>query len=249
MAHAYETIERGGRLTSGTLGASDFGPVGISQVKRGSKVLDTNHVRTRRVIPQSVADQMNSIMNTVVTQGTGTHARIGEWAAGKTGTTENYGDAWFIGFTHEYTTAVWVGYPDRLTSMKTLYNGQPVMGGTYPADIWHDVMTSIETIQTARENARRLRLIAKLQAEGKDIPPSLAPTTPSTGTPVAPSTGTTTPQSTTTPQTTTPSEGGTDGGQTPPATPDQNAPPTPATPPPDNGTGGAGAGGAAAPSG
>ena len=52
--------------------------------------------------------------------------------AGKTGTTENYGDAWFVGWTKELTVAVWVGYPDELRPMQTEFNGQPVAGGTYP---------------------------------------------------------------------------------------------------------------------
>ncbi len=234
MAHAYETIQRGGKLVSGTLGTSKFGPVGIREVKRGDKVLDRNRVRTRRVLPQPVADEVASIMSTVVTSGTGTHARLDEWAAGKTGTTENYGDAWFVGFTKRYTTAVWVGYPDKLVPMKTLYHGEPVMGGTYPAEIWHDVMTSIETINAERENARRERLIAKLKAEGKEIPPELqttVPTVPTTPAPAAPAPAapSTTPSA---PEATAPSDAPADG---------QDAAPAPEAG--GDGTAGAGAGG------
>ena len=54
--------------------------------------------------------------------------------AGKTGTTSDYGDAWFVGWTPEITTAVWVGFPNKLIPMTTLFDGQPVEGGTYPAD-------------------------------------------------------------------------------------------------------------------
>jgi penicillin-binding protein 1A len=218
MAHAYETIATGGKRVSGTLGASLFGPVGIEKVTRNGKVLDENKVRTREVLTQPIAEQMQSIMETVVTTGTGTHAKLGEWAAGKTGTTENYGDAWFVGFTKRYTTAVWVGYPDRLTPMKTNYNGEPVMGGTYPADIWHDVMTAIEDINTSRAEAKRQAQIAKLTAEGKDIPPELqstTPTTPATTTPpatsVAPTTTPTTPGDQTSTTSTTPKTGGATG--------------------------------------
>jgi hypothetical protein len=56
--------------------------------------------------------------------------------AGKTGTTENYGDAWFVGYTPQLAVAVWVGYPDRLEPMETEFNGDPVAGGTFPALIW-----------------------------------------------------------------------------------------------------------------
>ncbi len=52
--------------------------------------------------------------------------------AGKTGTTENYGDAWFVGYLPQLTVAVWVGYPRELKSMKTEYHGEPVAGGTFP---------------------------------------------------------------------------------------------------------------------
>ena len=74
--------------------------------------------------------------------GTGKAAAIPGFAAGKTGTTENYGDAWFVGWNDQYTVAVWVGYPDKLVPMMTQYNGGPVAGGTFPALIWHDFMVS-----------------------------------------------------------------------------------------------------------
>jgi len=191
MAHAYQTFARGGRLITGSLGAGEKGPVGIREVKRGDKTLDRNDVKEKRVVPQSVAEQVTSILQTVVTSGTGTRAKFedAEWIAGKTGTTENYGDAWFVGYTPRYTTAVWVGYPDRLKPMETEYAGEPVAGGTYPTDIWRDVMSAIYRIEAERENARREREIAKLKREGKEIPPELletVPTTPQTSQPVAP---------------------------------------------------------------
>jgi penicillin-binding protein 1A len=258
MAHAYETFARGGRLISGSLGTAKDGPVGIREVKRGDKVLDRNETVAKRVIPDDVAQQVSSILQTVVTNGTGTAARIDEWAAGKTGTTENYGDAWFVGYTERYTTAVWVGYPDRLKPMQTEYRGQPVAGGTYPAEIWHDVMSAIGDINGQRELEARERKIRKLEEEGKPIPPELLQTTPTPTTP-APATPGTTPPATTqqapeTPET--PEDGGGTGGEAAPV-PEQPAPapdpaPTPApsptpTPTPAPDTGGAGAGAALAP--
>jgi membrane peptidoglycan carboxypeptidase len=56
--------------------------------------------------------------------------------AGKTGTTENYGDAWFVGYIPQMVVAVWVGYPDKLIPMTYQFHGQPVAGGTFPALIW-----------------------------------------------------------------------------------------------------------------
>jgi len=78
----------------------------------------------------AIAQQVRDIIVGVVQNGTGTQAAIsGVDVVGKTGTTSNYGDAWFVGWTPQLTTAVWVGYPTKLISMATAYNGQPVEGG------------------------------------------------------------------------------------------------------------------------
>src|ERR671930_524585 len=75
-----------------------------------------------------------------VQRGTGTHANYGCPAAGKTGTTDNYNDAWFVGYTPTMATSVWVGYPNALVEMRSVH-GISVAGGTFPAQIWHDYMT------------------------------------------------------------------------------------------------------------
>jgi penicillin-binding protein 1A len=91
-----------------------------------------------RVISQDAAGQLIWMMQQVVTQGTGTRARLdGHDAAGKTGTTSEARDAWFIGFTADYVTGVWMGYDDN-----TPLAG--VTGGGLPAEIWHEVMTRVE---------------------------------------------------------------------------------------------------------
>jgi membrane peptidoglycan carboxypeptidase len=88
------------------------------------------------------ADLLTSILGRVVTSGTGKRAAlVGRPAAGKTGTTDNYGDAWFIGYTPQLAVAVWVGYPDELKPMLTEFGGKPVAGGTLPALIWKSFMT------------------------------------------------------------------------------------------------------------
>jgi penicillin-binding protein 1A len=88
------------------------------------------------------AEIMDQLLQTVVTSGTGTAAQIpGREVAGKTGTTENYGDAWFVGFTPQLVTAVWVGYPNSEQPMTNEFHGQPVVGGSYPALIWKAFMT------------------------------------------------------------------------------------------------------------
>jgi penicillin-binding protein 1A len=172
MAHAYETLAHGGRRVSGTL-AEHGQPVAIQEVDAGSHVLpdgshkDVNHVKTKAVLPQSIAETETSMLETVVQYGTGKAAAIGQFAAGKTGTTSNYGDAWFVGWDSKYTVAVWVGYPDKLIPMTTSFNGGPVLGGTFPALIWHDFMTSALGIDKTRaEHAAQVALEKK---EGKKV--------------------------------------------------------------------------------
>jgi penicillin-binding protein 1A len=113
----------------------DDGKLKPVELPGGQKAV--GRVESWPVLKTSVADQVSSILGTVVTQGTAVAAQIpGTFVAGKTGTTENYGDAWFVGWTDKITVAVWVGYPDELRPMETEFRGQPVAGGTYPANIW-----------------------------------------------------------------------------------------------------------------
>ena len=90
-----------------------------------------------RVITEEAAYQLVYMMSKVVSEGTGTRARLdGRPAAGKTGTTTAGRDAWFIGFTGDYVAGVWMGYDDN-TPLKG------VTGGGLPAEIWHEVMVRV----------------------------------------------------------------------------------------------------------
>jgi penicillin-binding protein 1A len=155
MAHSYETIAHAGERVSGTLAEAEA-PVGIQEVQAGSQPLpdnsrrDVNQVRARRVLPAEVAATETSMLETVLEYGTGKAAAIGQFAAGKTGTTSNYGDAWFVGWDSKYTVAVWVGYPNKLIPMTSDFDGGPVLGGTFPALIWHEFMTSALGIDKER---------------------------------------------------------------------------------------------------
>jgi penicillin-binding protein 1A len=173
MAHAYETFAQRGYRVSGSLAASEGGPVGIRRVEdsKGNEVA-TNDVRKVRVLPEDVANQTTALMTGVVNAGTGKRAAVpGFVVAGKTGTTENYGDAWFVGFTEKYTIAVWVGYADKLRPMKTEYAGQEVAGGTFPADIFRTFLTSVKAIDEQRE-------AEKAAKEGKEPPAETTETLP-----------------------------------------------------------------------
>ncbi|MBA3748846.1 MAG: transglycosylase domain-containing protein, partial [Solirubrobacterales bacterium] len=158
MAHAYQTFATGGLLVTGSLGAGERGPVGIRRVSlrdRRERVLRRNRPVRRRVISKQVATTTTGILESVVKAGTAKAAALGKVRAwGKTGTTENYGDAWFVGGTDKYTVAVWVGYPAGVRSMHSEFRGQPVAGGTFPAHIWHDFMVSV--IQGEQERLKRL---------------------------------------------------------------------------------------------
>ncbi len=155
MAHAYETIAHDGDRVSGTL-VSAMQPVGVQEVNASQGTLpdghrrDVNDVITKRILPSGVASTETSMLETVLSYGTARAAAIGQFAAGKTGTTENYGDAWFVGWDSKYTVAVWVGYPNKLIPMTTDFGGKPVFGGTYPALIWHDFMLSAMQIDRTR---------------------------------------------------------------------------------------------------
>jgi membrane peptidoglycan carboxypeptidase len=92
-----------------------------------------------RVISENAARQLTYMMQQVVEHGTGTRARLPDReAAGKTGTTSSYRDAWFIGFTADYVVGVWMGNDDNSVM------GGKVVGGGLPAEIWHDVMVRID---------------------------------------------------------------------------------------------------------
>jgi penicillin-binding protein 1A len=198
MAHSYETIAHGGQRVTGTL-AEDEAPVGIQEVQAGGQPLpdgarlDRNRVKAKRVLPGEIAQTETSMLQTVLQYGTGRAAALGQFAAGKTGTTSNYGDAWFVGWDSKYTVAVWVGFPNKLIPMSTDFNGGPVLGGTFPALIWHDFMVQALQIDKARaEHAatgktRSGKGTGTAGAGAEEATP--APSTPASAKPAAPATG------------------------------------------------------------
>ena len=167
--YAYTTLANDGDRVSGTL-APEPGdsPVAFTEVddKDGKTIKGGDNDSTHeQVISEETAEAAKSILETVVSSGTGTHAQIGadgQW--GKTGTTENNGDAWFCGGTEEVTACVWVGYADSVTSMETLYDGGPVMGGTFPALIWASVISAWEEIAAERAAERASKKQAKSES-------------------------------------------------------------------------------------
>jgi membrane peptidoglycan carboxypeptidase len=95
-----------------------------------------------RVIRDTAARELTWMMMQVVEHGTGAKARLDGWqVAGKTGTTQGARDAWFIGFTGDYVTGVWMGNDDN-TPLKN------VTGGGLPAEIWHETMARVTSGMT-----------------------------------------------------------------------------------------------------
>jgi penicillin-binding protein 1A len=140
MTRAYATIANDGKRVDGSI----FG----NRARVVETVEDTKRRRPyantpveEPVLDASHARLLTSILEEVVSSGTGRRAALADRAAaGKTGTTDNYGDAWFVGYTPQLAVAVWVGYPDGLRPMLTEFGGEPVAGGTLPALIWKQFM-------------------------------------------------------------------------------------------------------------
>jgi penicillin-binding protein 1A len=133
MANAYATIASGGWRNR---------PKAITQVRfADGRVSDWGKPRRHKAFSDGVTYEATKILEQNMTSGTGTGAQIGCPAAGKTGTTDKNTDAWFVGFTPNLSTAVWVGYPGgNGISMSPPTTPINIDGGTYPATIWSRYM-------------------------------------------------------------------------------------------------------------
>ncbi len=130
MARAFASFANDGKRLDGSLLGNK--PIAVASING-----KPNKPLARPVLSSSADEVLTSMLQSVVTSGTGKRAALPDRpVAGKTGTTENYGDAWFVGYTPQLVVAVWVGYPNRLTPMLHEFHGGPVAGGTFPAEIW-----------------------------------------------------------------------------------------------------------------
>lgn len=128
LTTAYAHLAAGGRIVI---------PYGILEIKTssGKSLYRRQPPSGGQALNEGVVGMMNSMLMGVVNYGTGRGAAIGRQAAGKTGTTSDYRDAWFIGYTPDLATGVWVGNDDNSAMKK-------VTGGTLPAPIWRDFMSN-----------------------------------------------------------------------------------------------------------
>jgi len=132
MASAYATLAAGGVFSE---------PMAIRKVILASGEDDDEagwgEPKRKRVFSDGVAYEVTRILEANVRGGTGVSAQISGWSAvaGKTGTTDDFADAWFAGYTPNLATAVWVGYPNAQIEMRSVH-GISVSGGSFPAQIW-----------------------------------------------------------------------------------------------------------------
>jgi membrane peptidoglycan carboxypeptidase len=140
MARAYATFAGRGQRPD---------PLAVTKVVTpDGKVLVDQAPHTEKVLDPGVADTVTKVLQGVLDHGTASGKGIGRPAAGKTGTTENLTDAWFVGYTPTLSAAVWMGYTTDpktgKTPQMTNVHGIEVSGGTLPATIWQKFMKSAE---------------------------------------------------------------------------------------------------------
>lgn len=146
LTGAYAVIAQDGRAIA---------PYGIESIKtkKGEVLYERNAGGMPRIVAQDVVDDIDKMLRAVVDYGTGKRAALSSTTAGKTGTTQDYRDAWFVGYSHYLTTGVWMGNDDNHPMDK-------ITGGSLPAQLWHDYMasalhtTSDETPGAIDENAQ-----------------------------------------------------------------------------------------------
>jgi penicillin-binding protein 1A len=135
MADVYATLADGGYRNT---------PIAITKVVFPDGQVDENWGKPHRVkvLSEAVTAVETSILELNVQEGTATRSAINCPTAAKTGTTEELVDAWLDGYTPEYATAVWMGYPRGDVPMTDVH-GEPQQGGYLPAEIWHAYMAAV----------------------------------------------------------------------------------------------------------
>ena len=129
MTAAYVAISNGGFPVE---------PYGISSIvtEKGELIYTRREQTPTPIASSKVIKDMNRMLEDVIVSGTGKKANIGRTAAGKTGTSQDYRDAWFIGYSEGLTVGVWVGRDDNRPMRK-------ITGGSIPAKIWAEFMVNV----------------------------------------------------------------------------------------------------------
>jgi penicillin-binding protein 1A len=211
LRRGVRPIEQAAAFASFAARGAYAAPYGIARIiDRHDHVVHVHEHTTQDRISATEAGILTAALERVVREGTGRAAAIGRPVAGKTGTTEDYGNAWFIGYVPQLATAVWVGYPEGDVPMRHVH-GIAVTGGSFPARIFSAYMrqalagTPVEALSTASPDVLSFRSLTptthaarqpRVEAPASSSIPITAPTTttsrPPTATTTSPATSTTT---------------------------------------------------------
>ncbi len=165
MASAYGTLANHG---------SHVAPTYVTRVTDADGTVVWSHrIEPTQAVSREIADTVTDVLQDVVTRGTGTAARIGRPAAGKTGTGEEFRDAYYVGYTPELVTAVWYGYATQgIRSMAPPDTPYRIYGGTWPAETWQRFMAAVLADRPVQEFAEVTPAEEKA-ASGDDEPRSV----------------------------------------------------------------------------
>ena len=198
-------------------------PTPIVRIEKpdGTVVEDNRNRQPARVLDEVVADNVTDVLRGVISNGTGRRADIGRPAAGKTGTSENSENNWFVGYTPTLSTAVWLGYRDQPIPMPSMKGCGAMVGGCIPAQTWHNFMAAAlkdvpvtefnqpAPIQVIKDQLNRLARTgidpgAQRRPAGttQGGPYVVAPPAPKADVPTTTTTSTSTPSTTTAPSST-----------------------------------------------
>ena len=208
MASAYATLAAGGVYSE---------PMAIRKVILANGKDDDEagwgKSKRKRIFSDGVAYEVTKILEANVRGGTGVSAQVSGWSAvaGKTGTTDDFADAWFVGYTPNLATAVWVGFPNAQIEMRSVH-GISVSGGSFPAQIWgafmNAALSGVDPLYWATPKNPAIWSSFQGQYALSGAQPTTSETTPSTST------------------------GKTTTGEQPPAPPPPPPAPEPPPPPP-----------------
>lgn len=230
MAAAYSTIANAGIRYAPVFIERIEGPDGTCWYPTGGVCAQAGPGRTPTdpaAISPEISQTVTFALEQVVNAGTGELAQFSEPAAGKTGTTQDNRDAWFVGFTCQLTSAVWMGYaggPGEPIQTMDDFRGIEVHGGDFPAEIWSSFMQKAADLRSQAGGEPCETLNGRDTAGGKLLNPDLSTTTLPLCAPPGTDPSSTDPS--TGPDPTVPGDGGAASPTTAPCAPDPNAPTT-----------------------
>jgi penicillin-binding protein 1A len=172
MASAYSTLPNQG------VHMKPYLVERVTKEENGEEIVVEEHrLRDEQALTRDEAAMVTQALRRVITDGTASYyhdldAEIGRPSAGKTGTTNNFVDAWFIGFIPQLSTSVWVGYPDERTPMVNI-NGLPEINGeNYPLDIWSLYMQDAVSMYPEQEfDVPSPFMDLQIKSDGRAVPP------------------------------------------------------------------------------